>query len=72
MRNAELDIKWSGGLGTAAAVAPAVQRPPLQLIYIKLCVARQRYVFRYIGRIQTHSLDSATSFAGWQVTCHVA
>ena len=69
MRNAELDIKWSGGLGTAAAV---VQRPPLQLIYIKLCVARQRYVFRYIGRIQRHSLDSATSFAGWQVTCHVA
>ena len=46
-RNAELDIKWSdglraawsGGLGTTAVVAPAVQRSPLQLIYIKLCVA---------------------------------
>ena len=36
-----LDIKWSGGLGTTSVVAPAVQRPPLQLIYIKLCVARQ-------------------------------
>jgi len=38
-RNAELDIKWSGGFGTTAVVATAVQRPPLQLIYIKLCVA---------------------------------
>jgi len=38
--NAELDIKWSGGLGTTAVVAPAVQRPPLQL-YMKVCVARQ-------------------------------
>jgi len=38
--NVELDIKWSGGLGTTAVVAPAVQRPPLQL-YIKVCVARQ-------------------------------
>ena len=44
MRNAELDIKWSGRLDTTAAVAPAVQRPPLQLIYIKLCVARQHYM----------------------------
>ena len=51
-RNAELDIKWSGGLGTTAVVAPAVQRPPLQLIYIKyikLSVARQPYVLSYIG-----------------------
>ena len=40
-RNAELDIKWSdglraawsGGLGTTAVVAVAVQRSPLQLIY---------------------------------------
>ena len=39
-RNAELDIKWSGGLGTTAVVAPAVQRPPLQLIYIKLPALR--------------------------------
>jgi len=37
-RNAELDIKWSAGLGTTAVVAPAVQRPPLQLIYIKLAL----------------------------------
>ena len=39
VENAELDIKWSGGLGKTAVVAPAVQRPPLQLISIKLCVA---------------------------------
>jgi len=49
MRNAELDIKRSGGLGTTAVVAPAVQRLPLQLIYINLCVARQPYVLSYIG-----------------------
>jgi len=32
-------VEWSGGLGTTAVVATAVERPPLQLIYIKLCVA---------------------------------
>jgi len=51
MPNAELDIKWSdrlcaawsGGLGMTAVVAPAVQRPPLQLlqlIYIELSALR--------------------------------
>jgi len=40
MRNAELDIKRSGGLGTTAVVAPAVQRPPLQLIYISISALR--------------------------------
>ena len=54
-RNAELDINWSGELGTTAVVALAVQRPPLQLIFIKLCVAHQPYVLRYIG------LDCITS-----------
>ena len=40
---AGLRAAWSGGLGTTAVVAPAVQRPPLQLlqlIYIKLSALR--------------------------------
>jgi len=49
MRNAELDIKWSGGLGTTAVVAPAVQRPPLQLIYIyQALLARQASEFSVV------------------------
>jgi len=39
--------------GVAGLARPAVQRPPLQLIYIKLCVARQPYVLRYIGLYHT-------------------
>ena len=53
-RNAELDIKWSGGLGTTAVVAPAVQRPPLQLIYIKLCLARQASEFSVVEDISNN------------------
>ena len=60
--NAELDIKWrdglraawSGGLGTTAVVAPAVQRPPLQLlslIYIKLSALR--FIVNLVFRLHT-------------------
>ena len=38
-RNAELDIKWCGRLSTTAVVARPCNAPPLQLIYIKVCVA---------------------------------
>ena len=54
-----------GGLGTTAVAAPAVQRPPLQLIYIKLCVALHREFssIRFLYTITDTRLSSVNASA---------